>query len=101
MSAFQQNREFAIGLLDKARKTQLSEVEILKLDKLRNDRNNHNIFYTVQNRTIAIESVSSEDIVIHDLKKGKSYQSRWYQEDIGMPAMTIHNGAIFKTSLIH
>lgn len=83
-----EHRELAKNLHDESLKYQLSDTEKIKINNLRKDRNNSNIFLSIQNTDIAIEEINDQKIVIHDLKKNKFYISKWYQE-IGMPIITV------------
>ncbi len=98
----EKHREIAKELNNKSLNYKLNNAEKSKINKLRKERENKNIFLSMQHTDIAIEIINSEKFILHDLKNNKSYMSKWYQE-IGMPIIAVfipYIDVLYKSSLI-
>lgn len=96
------HRELAHKLSIESINYKLNDAEKTKLNKLRNDRENRDIFLSVQHTDIAIEIINNEKFILHDLKKNKHYMNKWHQE-IGMPIIAVfipYVDVLYYTSLI-
>lgn len=95
-------REKARKLKDQSLDYTLSQKEVDFIKELRKERNNERIYYSVQDRNLAVEEVDGEKILFHDLKHNKIYRSGWH-DDIGMPIIAYYKNTsniIYLSSLV-
>lgn len=81
----------------------LTEKEVESIKEFRKNRDNENIYYSVQDKELAVEVVDTDRILFHDLEHNKIYRSSWHQ-NLGMPIIAYYkdgNTIIYKSSLIY
>jgi hypothetical protein len=66
----------------------IDEFEQKKLKRLRKERNNKDIYLSVQSSNIAIEIIDNEHYLLHDIRKKKVYRRVWHSRQ-GMPIIDV------------